>query len=269
MPKRASKPPLTVAFAGTGSTNVEKKNVEALLDDYVKGREFFALIPEPGPKRGEKGVRNVWSWLDENEHQYDQEALTDIVPKLLEYKKEGDEVQLVLAWDEEDPTEPIETLMAAALDADIPVKDLCRALDDLEFDDGTAASAEEEDKDEPVYEKPARPARGKARQTGRSKSEAKSEPADEAQAEIETAVAAQDAALPLRPAEIMAQALYVFVAEMLKDVYGLEPKAKPKVAVLYHDENDTYRLAEKGRPRRGEARMEIEHDEAVKLGLVD
>lgn len=270
MPKRERKPPLSVAFAGTGSKNVEKKNVEALLDDLVKGRQFFAIIPDPGPKRGEKGLRNVWSWLDAEEHEYDQEKLTDILPKLEEFKKDGDEVLLVLAWDDEDPTEPIEQLMSDALEADIPVKDLCRALDDLEFDetDGEDA-AEEVAEDDPPFE-PDPPKRGKARQQGRSKSAAEPSAADEAQAEESTAVAAQRAVAPVHSA---APALVALLTELigyvLETTYGIKPKAQPKVAVFYNDSEDSYRLAAKGRPRRGEQRMEIEHAEAVKLSLVE
>jgi hypothetical protein len=132
----------TVAFVGNG--DISQENAKELLDKQLLpiDAQVQALMPADIPRRGYKGLKVVEDLM---EHEFDipQRALlpADMIAQLLSAREEGEEVCLViLGTEDSDAVEAAE----AALDAGIAVKDLCAALDDVEFEPEAEPEAEPE-----------------------------------------------------------------------------------------------------------------------------
>src|SRR5580692_1031287 len=142
----------TVAFVGKG--DVSEDNAKNLLDKqlFPETGEIQALLPDSIPKRGSRGLRNVQTLLeDEWDIPVQQLEPEDMVAQLLQAKEDGEVVYLVLfGVDDKVSLE----LAEAALDAGIGVKDMCAALDDVEFEAEAPAEPEPE---------PEAPRRGRGR----------------------------------------------------------------------------------------------------------
>jgi hypothetical protein len=121
----------TVAFVGDG--DVSEDNAKELLDTqlFPVDAPVQALLPKI-PQRGHKGLRAVADLL-RNEFDIPARELPParLTAALQEAREAGEEVCLVILGTEDD-----DAVMAAeaALDAGIDVKDLCAALDDVEFE---------------------------------------------------------------------------------------------------------------------------------------
>ncbi len=143
----------TVAFVGKGE--VTEANVKQLLDKQLlpANADVQALLPLTIPRRGSKGLRAVDTLLHE-EWDIPAENMDpdDMVAHLAAAKDEGDTVVMVLIGVDEF-TSP---LAEAALDANIEVKDLCSALDDVVFEPEAEAEA-------PAEPDPPRRGRGRPR----------------------------------------------------------------------------------------------------------
>lgn len=231
----------TVALAGTGDVTAE--NAIALLDDWLPVEGVTLAFPKL--PRNAKTLRAVQKWAEEEELHVlsEQSNLIDVLCTAA--AKDGHEVYLVLAWDD---TESSSQLLEQALTHSIPVKDLTRALDDLEFDDESKA---EELAAEPVEEPAVEPEPG----TYAAK-------AVQAIVNAPAIIAPQGVGLSEQPS------LESLIRDIIRDEFAkltAEPE-KATVPVLY-DEDGNYRLGGKGRPRKGETATHITPSEARALGL--
>lgn len=145
----------TVAFVGKGDTTYS--NAAELLDLWFpKDGEIQAILPERIP-RTHKGLRTVHDLL---EHEFDipvetRETPDDILESLILAKQQGEHVYLVVLGIEDDMSQ---SLAEKALDAGLRVKDLCAALDDVEFEEQPKPEATPEpDPNNPPPRKRGRP----------------------------------------------------------------------------------------------------------------
>lgn len=133
----------TVGFIGRG--DVTKDNAEALLDVWLsQTAEIQAVLPERIP-RNAKGLKAVEELLEAPfripSQGHDPDNFLDVLKKA---KAEGEEVFLIILGTED---ETAVKLAGEALEAGIPVKDLCTALfDDVTFEDETPAETTAEPK---------------------------------------------------------------------------------------------------------------------------
>lgn len=190
--------PITLAFAGPGAVDLE--NVKALLNDLLnfgpEDVEGFPELPDRDitiivPATNEllsKGVQTVLDWTEYADLPYIAVAAKEGTPskavtKAIGYADQAPlaanpgakitslltnaegEKYLVLLWGDESDDNPDEDVLAIfdlVVAADIPVKDLCRGLDDvqvtLEGDEEPEPTPEPEPAPEPV-----RPSRGSRR----------------------------------------------------------------------------------------------------------
>ena len=271
----------TVAVAGSGEVTVD--NAVALLDDWLPVENVGVLFPKLGRK--DKTLRGILDWAKEDmDVMEDQENL---VAALAGAKKDGDEVYLVLAWDD---TETSSKMLEQALEVEIPVKDLTRALDDLEFEDAEPAS-------EP--EPTTRRSRKKATDNGAEADtpwDASAEDSDSADAGhvddtggADTSVSehGDDAdvvqATTMGPAVIApmgkpalktdnhsfaALALETLIREIIRDEYKkLTAKPETKSVPALMDEDGNYQLGGKGRPPKGWTAVKLTPTEARAVGI--
>jgi hypothetical protein len=129
-----------VAFAGPGDAS--PNNVSDLLDNWWKDvpedADFTLILPDK-ITRAQKGLGNVAAYLsdvfgDEKDDGFVTQKVTDLVDRLVhERDVEGKQAYLVLLVGEEIDDEGV-SLLEAATNAGIPVKDLTSGLDDLAFD---------------------------------------------------------------------------------------------------------------------------------------
>jgi hypothetical protein len=144
-----------VAFAGPGDAS--PNNVSDLLDNWWKDvpeeADFTLILPDK-ITRAQKGLGNVAAYIgdifgDEKDDGFVTQKVSDLVDRLVhERDVEGKQAYLVLLVGEEIDDEGV-SLLEAATNAGIPVKDLTSGLDDLEF------SAEETEVVPDVPETPA------------------------------------------------------------------------------------------------------------------
>jgi len=285
----------TVALAGTGEVTPE--NAEKLLDDWLPVEGVALLFPKL--PRNAKTMRHLVKWAqgEEIDVHEDQEQLVDA---LVELRKGGDEVYLVLAWDD---TEASSKLLEAALEAEIQVKDLTRALDDLEFEDETDVPAE-----------PVDPPKSRSRRASKQREDTPGDVAEAAAEEPSAGessvpdaedVASSDTDTPVHAdADVVVQAIttgpatiapqgvtYVtsestlelplseqspwigahleaWIRHIIRDEYKLltaKPEKKSVHALV--DQDGNYRLGGKGRPRKGEEAVTLTPTEARAVGL--
>lgn len=168
----------TIALAG--DTDVDERNIDKLLDDWLPtDAEVKAWLPER-IGRSQKGLKKTLNWLEDQEiipsrWEVGQNPITD----LIDARDRGHDVYLVLLWGD-DGDDTARELFEKAHEAGIPVKDLSGALDDLRYEEDEAPAAQLQA--EP--EKPARRRRGSvSTPTAAKPAEASTEP-DEAQASI-------------------------------------------------------------------------------------
>jgi len=267
MPRKPKSTPKTVAFAGSGE--VSEELVKALLTDFFGDDDVFAIIPAT-VRRGQKGLKQVEAFLKDADIQYDPEEENEFIGKLHEYRKEGDEVTLVLLWTG-DETE--ERLLDEALAADIPVKDLTRALDDISF-------AEEDEEETPVEPEPAPPSRtrgtprssqGKSSRASRGAlraaedTAARKADADEAQATTEVAQVVQEVSSNLTDLNLLFIYAFETYISLAVDAALDERGIKVKTVGVLVDEDGNYRVATKGRPRKAETPATLTISEAKRL----
>jgi hypothetical protein len=129
----------TVGFAGTG--DVTHDNAWGLLDHLLpEDAEVQALVPAR-IGRGLTGLRMVTKLL---EHEFDipQIEYTDeqLITKLTKADAEGETAMLIVLGLDDATT----VLATAALEAGVVVKDLCAALDDVEFEPEPGAPVQAE-----------------------------------------------------------------------------------------------------------------------------
>jgi hypothetical protein len=271
----APKSPMTVAFCGSGSLSASLTG--KLLDDFVGQNEFFGILPKDiKSKRSQEGLNHVWSWLDTETLQYDQEDPSDFLAKLAVYRNDGDDCYLVVAFDPA-ADDDLVRLITEAIDAGFRVLDLCKQLDDIVL---------EEEKPEVPPAEPERPSRrrtgGRARSTTPEPAKSLSEPPDEAQAETTTMVMAGAGILAPQDtddSDALLAAVMLGIKALIKEEVALQLRMAPgahsrdeqaaaerrMVDVLASDDGD-YRLAAEGRrKRRGETKTEITEDEARKV----
>lgn len=246
----------TVAFVGDG--DVSEENAKELLDKqlFPIDAQVQALMPESIPRRGYKGLKVVADLL---EHEFDipQQAVApkDMTAALLGAKDEGEEICLViLGTEDEDAVKTAE----AALDAGIAVKDLCAALDDVEF--------------EPEVEEPAEPEPVPTRRRGRPRKDATVTVSVAGPATINEQLQVGE----LTAAELLERAIRVIIKEELAMYPGVhaygdadEPaEPEPKTVRAFVNADGKYRRATaRGRVREGETEVMLTETEAREAGL--
>lgn len=260
MATRAAKPAppecWTVAFFGKG--DVSEDNAKELLDKqlFPTTGEIQALLPETVPRRGSRGLRNVETLLKEEwDIPIQNLGPEDMVAQLLASQKDGETVYLVLLGTD-DPE-----LAEAALDAGIPVKDLCAALDDVEFEPEAAAEPEPE---------PEAPRRGRGR------------PRKDATVAAEVAGPATIVTQPNeRPsdtdaAQLLRAAIQQIVREELSmhpGVHSFGPTDEPAeeektIRAFINDDGEYRRATKRSVVREGESEVMLSKTEAQEAGLV-
>lgn len=272
----------TVAFAGTGEVTPE--NATALLDDWLPIEGVELLFPKVS--RRDKTLQALVKWGKDEEidvHE-DQEQLVD---KLVELRNGGDEVYLVLAWDE---SESSSKLLEQALEAEVPVKDLTRALDDLEFEDETVPDpvsepeptgrrsrkkADDDKRGDPPWDTSGEDSNGVVH-VSVAAPDTDNAPVQPAKGDVVQAtttgpaVLAPDARLPegADPANIFGVIIGDMIREIVRDEYA-KLTAKPEEATIpvLIDPDGNYRLGGKGRPRKGETATKLTPTEALAVGI--
>lgn len=149
-------PPLTLGLIGTGETSV--KNAEALLNDYTSTYAEVALVVPIDDAHWSPTLEAALAWAGANDIPY--VAVTDgsspskslvplleaadsvikvarvaskIVQLLAEQSSEGEDVALMVCWDDDD--NEAATAVTRALGADVKAFNLCDGLDPFEFDE--------------------------------------------------------------------------------------------------------------------------------------
>lgn len=278
----------TVALAGNGDVTFE--NAKALLDDWLPVEGVGLVFPKL--PRNAKTLRAIAKWAEEEEITV-MPDITDLIESLIRAHKEGDQVYLVLAWDE---TEASSKLLEQALAADIQVKDLTRALDDLEFEDEDVPAESAGEPESPsgrTSEQRADNNDALAEQAGEDGSgdtnstvlhDVESTGADTPVLSIASGVVQATAIGPATIApqgrtytpivqatgEVTPFAVYLeeWVRTLVREeiALALAPPEKKNVPVLV-DEDGNYRLGGKGRPRKGETATVLTPSEAKAVGI--
>jgi hypothetical protein len=245
----------TVAFVGKG--DVSEDNAKNLLDKqlFPETGEIQALLPDSIPKRGSRGLRNVQTLLeDEFDIPVQELAPEDMVAQLLQAKEDGEVVYLVIfGTDDKLSVE----LAEAALDAGIGVKDMCAALDDVEFEPEGAAEPE------PEPEAPRR-GRGRPRKDATVAAEVAG-PATIVQPLLGDASAASllDAAIR----QIIREELAVFPGVHAFGVQDDTPAEEKTVRAFINDDGEYRRATKRSRARDGETEVMLTETEAAAAGL--
>jgi hypothetical protein len=282
----------TVALAGTG--DVTPENAEALLDDWLPVENVSFVFPKL--PRNAKTLRSIARWAEaEGIDVVESERGPEVMIGHLEHARaEGDQVYLVLLWDD---TEACTGLLEQALAVEIEVKDLTRALDDLEFDDedenvSAEPAVEPEAAPEPRARRSSKASRGAdaAAEGTKRRSESETAPADDgdvAGVSSDTSVPADDnvvvQASAVGPATVapqgqpitaypggVQQVLEVWIRAIVQDELAIKFPPKPESAeipVLMSDDGE-YKLGGKGRPAKGWTATKVTVTEARKLGLL-
>ncbi|MEV4576009.1 hypothetical protein AB0K16_22455 [Nonomuraea jabiensis] len=205
-------PDAKVVVAVAGGAPVTKKNVSALLKDWLRidqddEREFLVYLPVAEALTTE-AVQHTADWLadidggysvvhvdptprklrslvkDADDAYQSDNVADDLITKLVEARGEGAEVYLLLAWgdDSDGPDEDTVELLDMAYEENITILDLTMGLQELRYDDDSESA---EDVDEPEEEP--EPPKKKERRTRELKAEEKElteDKPDEAQAEL-------------------------------------------------------------------------------------
>jgi hypothetical protein len=244
--RAAKTAPFIAAFAGSG--DVDQKNVDALLDNFFPETGDMQVVIPDTVRRSQKGLMAAWNWATEFEVPVEKLDPADFITYLKAQATESDaSVFLVLAWKDGDKI--AEQLLDQASKESIPVKDLCKALDDLEFDEeeDDQAVPEQEEEDHPAA---AAKTRGKPR-------------GGTAQAK-DTEVPAKDG-LGVIGGEFFAlgASLEAIIRNMIRE--ELNPE-KATVAALVNEDGE-YKLGGKGRPGKGWTAVKLTPTEAHEAGL--
>jgi len=255
---RSSKPQpecWTVAFVGKG--DVSEDNAKSLLDKqlFPETGEIQALLPETIPRRGSRGLRNVATLLEE---EWDIPVRNlepeDMVAQLLTAKEEGEVVYLILfGVDDKVSLE----LAEAALDAGIGVKDMCAALDDVEFEAEAPAEPEPE---------PEAPRRGR----GRPRKDATVTAEVDGPATIVTPLLGDASAATLLEAairQIIREELAVHPGVHAFGVQDDKPEEEKTVRAFINDDGEYRRATKRSRARDGETEVMLTETEAADAGL--
>jgi hypothetical protein len=257
MPRSKPQPECwTVAFVGKG--DVAEDNAKNLLDKQLlpPDAEVQALVPDSIPKRGSRGLRNVVTWLDEFNIPMQQLAPEDMVAQLLSAKEEGEIVYLVL-FGVDDPVSL--ELAEAALDAGIGVKDMCAALDDVEFEAEAPAEPEPE---------PEAPRRGRGRP--RKSETVAAEVAGPAVINETPLLGDASAAVLLEAAirQIIREEMAMFPGV---HAFGVQDEPQPAeektVRAFINDDGEYRRATKRSRARDGETEVMLTESEAAAAGL--
>ncbi len=125
---------LALVIAGHGE--VTEKNAHSLLDLNIPDGDISPFTVER-VTRNMKGVKNALSWFESEE--LEVERVEDPIAKLLEYKKrKGWDAHLIVVPDPDSDED--QSLIEAALNAGITVKDLTGAYDDILIEEKPAAN---------------------------------------------------------------------------------------------------------------------------------
>jgi hypothetical protein len=246
----------TVAFVGKG--DVSEDNAKNLLDKQLlpETGEVQALLPTTIPKRGSRGLRNVATLLEEEWDIPIQELEPeDMVAQLLQAKEDGETVYLIIfGTDDKLSVE----LAEAALDAGIGVKDMCAALDDVEFEPEPPAAPE------PEAEAPRR-GRGRPRKDETVAAEVAGP------ATIVTPLLGDASAAALLEAairQIVREELAVFPGV---HAFGVQDEAQPEeertVRAFVNDDGEYRRATKRSRARDGETEVMLTETEAAANGI--
>lgn len=258
----------TVAFVGDG--DIAMANAKQLIDQQLLpvDAQAQAILPDNIPRRGFKGLKVVRDLL-ENEFDIATRELApeDFVSALLDAKEDGEEICLVLLGTaDEDAVATAE----AALEGGISVKDLCAALDDVEFEE---AAPEPEPEPEP------------ARRRGRPRKDATVTAEIAGPAQV-TAALKETAGL-LSAAQLLEQAIRLIVREEMHPgahAFGVtddqpepesggvdlggRPTSEPKTVRAFVNTDGEYRRATKrSRVREHETEVMLTETEARDAGL--
>jgi hypothetical protein len=327
MPRSTSVPKgrrIVVGFAGSGT--VSQDAVTDLLNDWleVEGdktkNDILTFFPV-GPQYNNENLEKVLTWGEEAalpfylfaEDEDDlpdwasegegksvtKDAAADLVKVLAQEAERGAETALVLLWGQEDEeigedeSKVAEHFLDLATSAQIPVKDLTAALDDLGFSETPAEDAAPEPEPEPEPE-PATKPRGRARAK-------KAEPAPLADEETpledeepEEAAKPAEAEKPAVKAAEVAQAVKEIVSpnedkpevvEMsllehsirqivlaVLEEQGLLKAKEEKKTSFYVDSDGVHFRAGRGRPPKGLKKVELtdyEMNVVRAKGLID
>jgi hypothetical protein len=242
--------PWIVGFAGTGE--VTEENASALLDDWLPP-EVEIIVPDKIP-RAAKGLRAVVDWAEQEKiHVWTVDSRT-LVSKIKEAANDGMDPYLVLLWDESTASE---ALLDEAISSNVPVKDLTRALDDLLFEDEDDESIPFEPDPEP--EEIVEPEVIQAEIAG---------PADIPATMLEPADFSDEPEVNLGARlEEVVRAIVVDEMRKAPGVYSKTPVKEHKTVGALVNEDGVYRIATKGRPKKGETRVELTLEEARDAGL--
>jgi hypothetical protein len=273
--------PKTVAFVGTGDT--KEDNVKALLDDFMPeldadGQELPynpPIVPDK-IRRADKGLAHCADWAsDAFGKDVDRLPLDKISQALVDARDdEDDPADVYLVYVPGDADDPHRDEVADALANGIPVLDITQGLHEYELPKVAKSESEPE--------KPR--TRGRARGAEKP-SEAPAEPDVQTPAEGAEKPAASTTASPeansaggmavMLSKQTIEAILHAFslMANDIKDsvVDELPANARPKarmIAAYYNEGEGSYRLVEgRGRPKTGEARVELTVEEAIEAGL--
>ena len=256
----------TIGFVGNG--DVDPENAEGLLDLWMsKTAEIQAVVPARIPAK-HKGLHGVVD-LMENVFDIPQQSVpaVSIVDHLTKARDEGEEAFLVILGTE-DATAV--SLAEKALDNGIPVKDLCAALDDVEFEP------------EPDPEPEPAPA-AETRRRGRPRKSPLPAPTERAdlpeivQAEIAGAATIVDhPPFVSHAAELLEQAIRTIIKEELAMFPGVHSRVtdepeEPRDIRAFVNGDGKYRKAATARskPRDNEEEVMLTASEAREAGLLD
>jgi hypothetical protein len=258
----------TVAFVGDG--DITEDNAKELLDTqlFPVDAQVAALIP-PLPRRGYKGLKTVAELLDKEFDIPTREMpAVEFTAALQEARQAGEEVALViLGTDDPAAVEAAE----AALETSISVKDLCAALDDVEFEPEPVPEPEPE---------PAAPRRSRGRP--RKDATVQATPAGPANVIVSPLMPPINPELPvgeLTVAELIEAAIRLIAREelaaMFPGVHASGPTDEPappeeKTVRAFVNSDGAYRRATKrsrAREAEGETEVMLTETEARDAGL--
>lgn len=170
--------PVSIAVCGNGK--IDPRNLKKLIEFW-----FFGDVVLMFPHDFDEKIMNVFREVLPETPMF---LVDDVIQELAEENAGGRDIEFAVLWD--NPDEDTKLLVKKARELDVPVRNLCHALDDL-IEDQEASSipepplAEPESKSETV--KPA--SRTPRRETKTRNSPAVSEPPEDRLSELEAEIA--------------------------------------------------------------------------------
>lgn len=208
--KAKASPPITIGVFGVGEAT--EKSVIKLIEDFIDGKEDVKFIFPVSVEHYTEIVGTVADWVRDEKIPYEvvmteaaakdrglrslirdadaSHKVTDVGTAIVNCVRDADDGRLLMFWDEKlvdaDEDEGAYDALDYADECDVPVFDLCNALEPLSFKEPDSGDAPDDDKDD----EPEPPKRG------RRAAAAKDEDEDDEPAAASTKRAPVDKSLP-------------------------------------------------------------------------